>query len=385
MFKPDESSVISVPSAHERASIFRVPKEAGSGDTRSVAPEKKDGDHPSLEIKEAPERQARTICECGDYFKAIAELHGQELFDAQRKRIEKKDGARLTGESWVTDTVWEMITVLELYDRGTWEHSLRVFETVRENLRNNRHIGVFLRQKLSEEEITEEQLLLAALLHDVGKIGLPKSVLFDKTRDIEWHSLAWIHLPPDDYRDFREKLNRSPNLREKDLLPYSLSSNTEGITALQKQGSDPNQPLGVIVNIHQDISALILEANGYTVPAEIARHHHSRAPIDKETRPIALSSLRASGILHLFDVLDAITDPNRSYREQGSLFDALSILAQEALHGFIDQPFAAILINDYLHNQSYRYPQLHQDLLDEHRQKQATPIRELLAKNNLFA
>lgn len=381
MFKPDAISAISVPNknVHERA-ISRALGKTG------IAHEKKEsGTHSFLETMTLPEHQARTICECGDYFKAIEELHSQGLFSGQRQRIEKKDGVRLAGESWVTDSVWEMITALELYDPATWEHSLRVFESVRENLKNNRHIGIFLRQKLAEEEITEEQLLLSALLHDIGKIGLPKSILFDKTRDIEWHALAWVHLPPDDYQDFRRKLDHSPNLREKDIIPYSLSSNEEGIAALQKQGSDPNQPLGVIVNIHQDISALILEANGYSIPAEIARHHHSRTLIDEEERPVALSSLRASGILHLFDVLDAITDPNRSYREPGSVFDALSILAQEALHGFIDQPFAAILINDYLHSQSDRYPQLHQELLDEHRQKQSAPIRELLSKNRLFA
>ncbi len=383
MFKPDENLAASTPNAHGRAPVFHTPKE--SADTENTTPEKKYGVYSLLEAEREQERRARMICECGDYFNAIGELHDQKIFDKQCRRIKKEYGARLAGESWITDTVWEMITVLELYDPGTWEHSLRVFETVRENLRNNRHIGIFLRQKLSEEDITEEQLLLAALLHDVGKIGLPKSVLFDKTRAIEWHSLAWIHLPPDDYRDLREKLDRSRNLRIKDILPYSLNSNKEGIADLQRQGNDPNQPLGVIVNIHQDISALILETNGYTIPAEIARHHHSRIPIDGESRPIALSSLRASNILHLFDTLDAITDPNRSYREPGSFLDALSILAQEALNGFIDQSFAAILINDYLHNQNDRYPQLHQELLDEHYQKQAAPIRELLAKNNLFA
>jgi hypothetical protein len=173
---------------------------------------------------------------------------------------------------------------------------------------------------------------------------------------------------------YREKLKQS-GLHAKDLVPFSFRypSDSKEIALLKERGIDPTQPLGAIVDRHQDVSADALNGNGYLVSGEIARHHHSHKPIREEKYPMSLSSIRTSGVIHLFDVLDALTDPDRDYRHAGSLLDALIVLAKETLspNNPIDPAFAALVVDDYINR---RNPELKKDLLNE----KAAPINDLI-------
>ena len=377
MFYSPESKTIIVPGteASEQVPLQHADEDRPNQTENAY---RKIGTYPYLEMM-AMTKEAKLICEGGDFFKATEELEGKELMTAQTERVKAMYGGRLEknpgDEPWIGNNgVWDMITALELFDPATWEHSLRVFETVRNTIDNNRHIGLFMKQKLAEENITRDDLLLAALLHDVGKFILPKPILDDETRDIEWHARAWVHMDPEDYRTFLRKLESSPGLRAKDLIPYVLSADEAQLSVLTAREIDPTLPLGRIIAMHEQISALILRSYGHIIPAEIAEHHHSTAPIGTEEHPVAISSLRASTIIHMLDIIDAIKDPNRSYREDGTMLDALRILALEALDGHIDRTFAAILIRDMMFNQK---PELKEALLS----KVATPIRQLLDEN----
>ncbi len=384
MFHPDRSTSIFVTSKEAPKQVLFEHENEDGGEQDGAARENvRPGAYPYLEMMESTEARARTICAGGDYFKSIEELKNEGLMEEQTERIRKEYGPRLRNKNGEDepfldrDGVWDMITALELFDPATWEHSLRVFETVRDTIDNNRHIGLFTKQKLAEENISRDDLLLAALLHDVGKFALPISILNDETGDIEWHARAWVHMDPEDYRTFLRKLGSSPGLRAKDLVPYSLSADTGQLAVLTARSIDPTLPLGTIIAMHEKMSALILGSYGHDVPAEIAEHHHSNAPVSTEKRPVSVSSLRASTIIHMLDIIDAITDPARSYRTAGTTLDALRILALEGLDGHIDRIFAAILIRDILFNQE---PTLKNELLS----KKATPIRQLLDESPVF-
>ena len=79
-----------------------------------------------------------------------------------------------------------LVSALRLRDRETFAHSRR---TARLSLLLGRELG------LKPDELTT--LFLGALLHDVGKIGVPDAVLHkpDRLTDEEW---ATMHRHPDD-------------------------------------------------------------------------------------------------------------------------------------------------------------------------------------------
>lgn len=288
------------------------------------------------------ERRARAICACGDYTMMRSAIESESLFESQRNRIISIYGERLERIDFLSKDDWEMLVILELYDTETFDHSLRVFETVQEKLESRHYVGIFLRQHLEKEGVGKEDLLRAALLHDIGKVLIPKEVLNDATTDEEWMLLAQTLLRPDQYAETERRLDEDPSLRYKDVIPFSCAIPKESAALLRARGVDPDQPLGAIVGRHAYDSGVILRSYGkaFHRAAEIAASHHDN-PIDTDPHPISLSSLRASWILRAADLLDAIRNP-RTYKGGRSLDYALEIIDLEASRGFIDPKVAAL-------------------------------------------
>jgi len=301
--------------------------------------------------EEAPEEkecQARALCSCNDYHEILSELKERALLQSQENRLDRIYGKRLEKAEFLTDADWEMLTILELYDPETFNHSLRVFETVYEKMQGNHPIGFFLRTHLAQEGISGKDLLRAALLHDIGKVTIPKEILNDMTTDEEWMILAKISLHPKRYEEIAQQIAGNPHLA-KDYIPFSCVIPESLAESLRDRGIDPNQPLGVIIGKHPHDSGEILRSYGFTLSAEIAESHHNR-PIGEEHRPISISSLRAGWILRAADIFDAMRSP-RAYKPGASLQHAIDILREAADRGFIDRKVAELFIDHELENQ----------------------------------
>jgi HD-GYP domain-containing protein (c-di-GMP phosphodiesterase class II) len=293
------------------------------------------------------ERLARSICVHGDYHEMLSELKSSgALFESQKFRINLEYGERLNKANFLSKTDWEMLVVLELYDRGTFEHALRVFETIHEKVESRRNIGLFLRRHLSGEDVSKEDLFRAAMLHDIGKTAIPKEILLDTTTEEEWMMFAKSLLQPRQYEDVLRTLDENPRLRHKDLVPFAYAIPEDLAESLRDRGVDPNKPLGVIIGKHATISGNILRSYGFPVSAEIAESHHDR-PLRELKHPISISSLRAGWILRAADIFDAVRSP-RSYKNGNPLERALTVIEKEAERGFIDQKLANLWISDEL-------------------------------------
>lgn len=293
------------------------------------------------------ERLARSICAHGEYHEMLSELKTSgTLFESQKDRICLKYGKRLEKATFLSKSDWDMLVVLELYDTVTFEHALRVFETIHEKIWSRRDIGIFLRRHLSEENVTKEDLLRAAILHDIGKTVIPKEVLLDTTTEEEWMMLAKSLLQPHQYEDVLRTLDENPRLRHKDLVPFSYAIPEDLAESLRDRGIDPKLPLGVIIGKHATVSGNILRSYGFPVAAEIAESHHD-LPLRTLSRPVSVSSLRAGWILRAADIFDAVRSP-RSYKDGNPLEKALFIIEKEAGRGFIDQKLADLWISDEL-------------------------------------
>jgi HD-GYP domain-containing protein (c-di-GMP phosphodiesterase class II) len=293
------------------------------------------------------ERLARSICAHGEYHEMLSELKASgSLFESQQTRIRLLYKESIETASFLSKTDWEMIVVLELYDSETFEHALRVFETIHEKVESRRDIGLFLRRHLGEEGVEKDELFRAALLHDIGKTAIPKEILLDTTTEEEWMILAKSFLHPKRYEDLLRTLDENPRFRCKDLVPFSYAIPTDLAESLRDRGIDPKKPLGVIIGKHAAISGNILRSYGFSVAAEIAESHHDRA-LRELSRPISISSLRASWILRAADIFDAVRSP-RSYKNGNPFEQALLVIEKEAERGFIDQKLADLWISDEL-------------------------------------
>lgn len=293
------------------------------------------------------ERFARSICAHGEYHEMLSELKASgTLFESQKTRVSTTYGERLEKASFLSKTDWEMLVVLELYDPGTFEHALRVFETINEKVESRRDIGLFLRRHLAQENVGKDDLYRAALLHDIGKTSIPKEILLDTTTDEEWAMLAKAFFHPRQYEDVLRMLDENPRLRNKDLVPFSYAIPTDLAESLRDRGVDPSLPLGVIVGKHASVSGNILRSYGFPVTAEIAESHHD-LPLRKLNHPISISSLRAGWILRAADIFDAVRSP-RSYKNGNTLERALLVIEKEAERGFIEPKLADLWISDEL-------------------------------------
>lgn len=277
----------------------------------------------------------------------LSELKSSEtLFESQKGRVDLTYGERLRKANFLSKTDWEMLVVLELYDPGTFEHALRVFETIHEKVESRRNIGLFLRRHLSEENVSKEDLFRAAMLHDIGKTSIPKEVLLDTTTEEEWMMLAKSLLEPRQYEDVLRTLDENPRLRHKDLIPFAYAIPEDLAESLRDRGVDPSKPLGVIVGKHAMISGSILRSYGFSVTAEIAESHHD-LPLQELRHPISISSLRVGWILRAADIFDAVRSP-RSYKNGNPLERALTVIEKEADRGFIERKLADLWISDEL-------------------------------------
>ena len=302
----------------------------------------------SLETDPFPDAEspARSICRCGDYFTLLERLKESALYEDERDRIRREYADGLAAATFLSDAEWEMLTVLELYDPLTFRHAIRVFGTIREKVSNRREIGIFLRAHLFREDISKEDLYRAALLHDIGKVTIPKEILHDVTTDEEWIMLAKSFLHQRDFESISETLTENPHLRAKDLVPFSCTLSSDIAAELRKEGIDPDLPLGLIMGRHAVLSGEILRAYGFRISAEIAESHHHR-PETEDLEPISLSSFRASWLLRAADIFDAVKHP-RSYKSGNTLEKTLSVLEREAERGFIDHKLVTLWVADEL-------------------------------------
>lgn len=292
------------------------------------------------------ETLARRICRSGDYFTLLEQIRESCLYEGERERVHREHEARLRHASFLSDKEWEMLTILELYDPLTFRHALRVFESIHDKVGSRRPIGIFLRDHLFREEVSKEDLYRAALLHDIGKVTVPKEILHDVTTDDEWIMLAKAFLQPKNFESLSKALMESPHLRAKDLVPFSCTIPSDIAIELRKKGMDPDLPLGVLMGRHALLSGEILRAYGFRVSAEIAESHHHR-PKTEGLSPVSRSSFRASWILRAADIFDAVKHP-RSYKNGTTLEKTLSVLEREAERGFIDHRLVALWVADEL-------------------------------------
>ncbi|MBP6889770.1 MAG: HD domain-containing protein [Candidatus Moranbacteria bacterium] len=309
------------------------------------------------------EQQARILCQIGNHHAILESFKTSEnrlLLEESILRLQSNPTIR----EQLSDIIpalapahWEMLTLLELFDIETFEHCIRTYQILERKLKSTHPVGNFLRAELEKEGVQRETLTIAALLHDVGKIGIPFKdlILNNSLTDSQWHRLCINHFcsldhcsPEHAEATINEKLasGTEHNLREKDLVPFSLCLTPEQQARLGQSGIDSDQTLGEIINAHQDFSGEIAKAYGLDDTfIALVSNHHERPLNTEDILPVSKSALRIATILRFADVFDAIHSA-RSYKKGNPFLTTIAILIQKSRDGFIDPKLAFLWIDE---------------------------------------
>lgn len=321
----------------------------------------------TAEKEKSAEHLAREICQCGDYRKmldtfALPENAG--LFEGQIRRMKEFYGntrlhdAERSGLLQMGD--WEMLTILELFDHSTFEHSLRMYEKVHQKLHSGNSVERYLSLNIAAEDLSPRDIELACLLHDIGKINLvPKDLLLNNTlSENEWHERfkGWCHENLDRERsatalaEYQDFFKMDPDARAVKITPLFVALTPKQDADLRARGIRTSWPLARIIEEHPDISADIVARYHPNNPIiSLIRDHHERPLHKNDTRRVSESAVRISDVvvdtLRLADVFDAYHH-SRPYKKEFFLMDTFAYVILLAEHGFIDCELAAYWILD---------------------------------------
>ncbi len=258
--------------------------------------------------------RARALADSGDIFKAMRSLEDEELLGREVERVKQNDDyAFLHSEAWMREREWRLFTCIELYDHTTAHHCFNTFVLLKEKLDgilqgvNDTPVRLLEIIRHNDAPVLRETLLRAALLHDIGKLALPR-FLIESTTANRNDTLATAF----------------PNVREQRVLVAS--------------GFSPEETFFDALKIHERKGAIFLENLGFAEEATLAGSHHNydrKTPDTNDARDVLRLGATESGLvlgdlIHLADVEEALTSNERTYKKSMPLIMALAILTKDA-------------------------------------------------------
>ncbi len=247
----------------------------------------------------------------------------------------------------------------------------------------------------SKEELQE--IKLAALMHDIGKIGIPEYIMnkatklqtiYDKIEEIKLKAellkkdikISFLQkdnppLPKKYYKEIKEidnqlnylidlNTNEAPPQKDKVLeiakREINLDSKTinwlssEDVENLLINQGTLNKKEKEIIKSHAKIGAEILETlpfpKKYSNVAKIATAHHEK--LDGSGYPKGLKAKEISfeaRILAIADIFDALLSDDRPYKKKKTPSEAMEILSKMARDGLLDKDLVSFLYKDNLY------------------------------------
>lgn len=236
----------------------------------------------------------------------------------------------------LSDRDWERLLALWLFDTETAHHSLRTYSLVHRILRARPELVAAIQAE--GVELKEEEL--ATILHDLGKLRLPRSVLNNKLSEDEARTLLFEKLHSSDAATLVIAANyfghsvsttdvevalAHKRVRPIFLLPIQYVASEYDIAELRARGFELNDAtLMDIINQHERFTGTLIRED-HPKESEIAAHHHhpelSRYPASSDL--LASTSGLATELVTMVDEIDALTF-KRSYKTARPFVEALT-------------------------------------------------------------
>lgn len=270
--------------------------------------------------------------------------------------------------SLLTEEHWEMLATLEAYDQQTFDHSLRVSAFVYDMASGDGQTAAYLRAQTEREQGSLQDLMFAALFHDIGKTAIPREILHDNHSRREWGRRAneWAaernepeYFDPtklasldevelDDYFFRIHALEKTDPLN---IVPIEKFFDPVVLKELEQHGISAQDTFRKVLEYHQRATKAILRRRKMYIASDIASHHHDYEdrPIRSERYSSEISALRLGfelSILRSMDVYDALTSSDRTYKNPYHPLLALEILIREAEIEFTEPTLTKYVVCD---------------------------------------
>lgn len=295
-------------------------------------------------------------------FKILEELKNKNLLEKEVARVKNKFKEELKSlDKDFTEECWEMLTVLELFDEETALHCVNTFLIAKSKVEKTLWNGIILANEFKKEEVSLPQFYRACVLHDIGKIEVPHSVLINQVTDLKCARLLFENqeniLTPllkdrfgdrhtqgitfNNEEELLEYIYNELHTRPQTLTPVKVLLDApiteEIISQLAHCGCSIEDSLLKIMQTHDEYSNTILKRLGLNIEGELAGSHHINK--NKETsHQITVGTMQVTinlaDIVHLADVENAIVS-KRHYKTEKTSLDALKILAMHSKQGLI--------------------------------------------------
>ena len=328
---------------------------------------------------ESKEKRAREIANAGVFENIIEDLFSEKLLEGCIEKTKEDFGARIKNAHFeANDKDWEILTAMRLFHLDTVEHCVRTLEIlshkIHETLTRPDGGSVNLDANIIAENISIEEFLRAALLHDVGKIIVPRSILDNPLSNTNWwqvlslainsegkdsdlirNHIAQLSGVPFNIDTYRKDLD-SHEVRPIQVCPVDIILPASDIVDLSKRGFTKENTILEIIMAHEEESRRILEACGFPVEAKLASMHHNYLHRDISGQKSSIEALRVGAdvvgismadIIHLADVTDALVS-SRSYKGPMPVSKVLMVLIQHANSGKVGKEMTYMWIKSEL-------------------------------------
>ena len=313
---------------------------------------------------------AREIAGKGDYEKIQRELTNSGLLEREKYRVQKEYDRVFSFFTEVNDRVLEMFTILDLYHRGTAEHCAETYLRAKAKIEKRLASGFVLSTLFDQEFVSTNEFLCACLLHDIGKVEIPRFIIShtmnDDVMNIFLRGLVLDDRDPDIIARIQETAGKQllmvsaeeldaylkeHNLRSVHFVPARMVLASSEVAELRERGIDPEMSLMDIIRSHEDHSRIILGRAGLPVESELAGLHHNYRGLGPRY-PLAEGSLHISvdieELLHIADVEQALSEV-RGYKKGFSTPRVLRIIMEEVISGRIPKEAAYLWVDDEMY------------------------------------
>lgn len=321
----------------------------------------------SLDIEKEFSRSVEIATKTGVYEEIINQLKDEGLWEDQLLNTKKQFDSQIDMADFPAqeDFIWEMLTVIFLYDPGTAKHSVETYRLLKKRIEDIENKNLFLAEILKTENLELEQLYFASLTHDVGKIRIPPFIISNTLTKKDWDRLL-LEMARNNELDqeikeklestdemsctdeeFLEKIQRS-NLRSKDIVPVEKGISKDQKEELENKWKISSKlPLMKIIDKHASFSAEILEEKGFGEAAKLVERHHHKQNDAVDLLPFENfgPNKKLASVLHLADVEQALKS-KRHYKESFSELETILELIKETEIGDIDKIVAYFWIKE---------------------------------------
>lgn len=303
----------------------------------------------------------------GDYGEILERLRRGDLWETQLKQAHGKFDSQINAADFPTkeSAVWEMLTVLNLYDQETAEHCIATYTLIKKRIEKVMTKNLVLAETLRDEDVEMEEFYFASLTHDIGKVCIPPFVISNSLAQRNWNDLFLEMVRAGELKQETKRVLQIPDktkltdsellqklsendLRSKDVVPIKKGLSDYELFCLEEQwGLSGEQSLMGVIDKHANFSEEILKSQGFESTGELvgAHHHKQNNEVDLSTFRVTRNESDLADILHLGDVEQALKS-RRHYKNAFSKLDTIMSLKEEIENSDVGRAIAYFWIKD---------------------------------------